>query len=249
MVPGLAFGVEAADVGQAADVLALAVDAGLLVGTVVVMATALYAAVVVTDESGQAFAVSRTLGLRLILDAHNVGVATVSRQTRTVRVVVDGTAQGVTATGAEHAARVLADAVDTRLVRRAPLVRPTAEDALVALTDVPQGTVGVNLALLWWFGWHWSALDPGISDETSLARADRPVSGSDAESVDAARPRQFAQVLTLPAVTRLARQALIVRPTAINAEVVFANLAKGAFAVPLASFFPYFSTVNVGVSS
>lgn len=248
VVPGLAFGVEAADVGQTADVLALAVDAGLLVGTVVVVATALYAAVVVTDESGQAFTVSCTLGLRLVLDAHNVGVATVSRQTRAVRVVVDGTAQGVTTTGAEHAARVLADAVDARLVRRAPLVRPTAEDALVALADVPQGTVGVDLALLWWFGWHWPALDPGISDETSLARADRPVSGSDAESIDAARPRQFAQVLTLPSVTRLARQALIVRPTAINAQVVFANLAKRAFAVPLAPFFPYFGTVNVRVS-
>lgn len=192
MVPGLAFGIEATDVGQAADILALAVNAGLLVWTVVVMATALYAAVVITDESGQAFAVSCALGLWLVLDAHNVGVATVSRQTRAVRMVVDRTAQGITAAGAEHAARVLADAIDARLVRRAPLIRPTAEDALVALADVPQGTVGVDLALLWWFGWHWPALDPGISDETSLARADRPVSGSDAEGVDATRPRQFA---------------------------------------------------------
>lgn len=48
--------------------------------------------------------------------------------------------------------------------------------------------------------------------------------------------------------TRLARQALIVRSTAINAQVVFANLAKAAFAVPLASFFPYFGTVNIRVS-
>lgn len=205
VVSGLALGVEAADVGQAADVLALAVHARLFIGTVVVVAAALYAAAVVANESSQAFAVSRTLGLWLILDTDDVGVAPVARQARAVRVVVDGTTQGVAAARAEHAARVLADAVDAGLVRRAPFVRPTSKDALVALADVPQGTIRVNLALLWRLGWDWPALNPGVTDETPLTRADRPVGGSNAEGTDAARPGKLAEVLTLPAVTRLAR--------------------------------------------
>lgn len=51
VIAWLAVCVNTADVWQAAHVVALAVDAGFLVGAVVVMATALYAAVVVTDES------------------------------------------------------------------------------------------------------------------------------------------------------------------------------------------------------
>lgn len=51
MIAWLAVRVNTADVWQAAHVVALAIDAGFLVRAVVVMTTALYAAVVVTDES------------------------------------------------------------------------------------------------------------------------------------------------------------------------------------------------------
>lgn len=50
MIAWLAVSVNTADVWQAAHVVALAIDAGFLIGAVVVVATALYAAVVVTDE-------------------------------------------------------------------------------------------------------------------------------------------------------------------------------------------------------
>lgn len=248
MVVRLAVGVHPADVGQAADVLALAVDAGFLVGAVVVVATALYATVVVTNESMEALIVSCALRLWLISEADHVGVPPMSRQARAVGVVVDWATQGVAATGTVDSARVLTDAVDAGLVTGAPLVSPAPVDTLVAFTDVANGAFSVHVALLCGLHRNGPALNLGVPEESSLARADWPVGGNDAECVDPARARYVAEVLTLAVLAGLARQALVVGTTALYAAAVLADLPEGALAVSLAALVSHFNAVSFGVA-
>lgn len=122
MIVGLAVRINTADIWQAAHVVALAIDARFLVGAVVVVATALYAAVVVTNESMQAFIVSCTFRLWLVSEADHIGVATVTRQARAISMMVDGAAEGITATCSINTARVLTDAINAGFVSRTSFV-------------------------------------------------------------------------------------------------------------------------------
>lgn len=248
VVVWLAVGIHPADVGQAADVLALAVDAGLLVGTVVVMATALYATVVVTNESMEALIVPRAFRLWFISEADHIGVPAMTWQAGAVGMVVDWATQSVAATGTVDTARVLADAVDAGLVTGAPLVSPAPIDAFVAFTDVANGTVSVDVALLCRLHWNGPAFDLGVPEESSLARAHRAVSGNDAKCIDPAGARNVAEVLALAVLAGLAGQALIVSTTALYAAAVFADLPKGALAVSLAAFVSHFNAVSLSVA-
>lgn len=248
VVVWLAVSVHPADVGQAADVLALTVDAGLLIGAVVVMATALYATVVVTNEPVEALVVPCALRLWFISEADHVGVPAMARQAGAVGVVVDGATQGVAAAGTVDAARVLADAVDAGLVTGAPLISPAPIDTLVAFTDVADGAVGVHMALLCGLHRNRPALNLGIPEEPPLARADRAVGGNDAERVDPAGARNVAQVLALAVLAGLAGQALIVGTTALYAAAVLTDLPKGTLAVSFAAFVSHFNAVSLGVA-
>lgn len=248
VVVRLAVGIHPADVGQAADVLALAVDARLLVGAVVVMSTALYATVVVANESVEALVVPCALGLWFVSEADHVGVPAMSWQARAVGVVVDWATQGIAATGTVDSARVLTDAVDAGLVTGAPLVSPAPVDTLVAFTDVANGALGVHVALLCGLHRNGPALDLGVPEEPSLTRADRPVGGNDAQCVDPARARYVAEVLTLAVLAGLAGQALVISTTALYAAAVLADLPEGALAVSLAALVSHFNAMSFSVA-
>lgn len=249
MIAWLAVRIDTANIRQATHVMALAIDAGFLIGAVVVMTTALYAAVVVTDESVQAFIVSCTFRLWLVSEADHVGVSTMTRQARTISVMVDGAAEGVPTTCSVNTARILTDAINACLVGCTPLVRLATIDTLVALAHMAKGTVSVHVAFLHRLGWNLPAFNFGITHEASLAGTDWSMGGNDAKCINAAGSGNMAEVLTLAVVARLAGQALVVRAAAVNAATILADLAKGTLAVSLATFFPHFSAMNLRISS
>lgn len=247
VVARLTVSVQATNVGQAADILALAIHTGFFLGTVVIMATALYATVVVTYVANQALGVPCALWLRFIFDTYNVGVSPVARKAGAVSVVVDWSTQSVATTGAEHTARVLTDAIDAGLFRSTALICPAAENAFVAFANMSWSTVSVNMTLFRWFGWHWSAFYPGITNETSFARTYGSVGCNYAKCVDTTSPRDMAEVLALSTMTGFTWQALIIRTTPIDTLLVLTDLTKGAVIIPLAAFFSLFRTVDVWI--
>lgn len=169
MIVWLAVCIDTTDVRQATDILALPVDAGFLIGTVVVMTAALYAAIVVTDEPMKTLIVPCAFRLWLISETDHVGVATVTRKAGAVSMVVDRTAQGVATTGSVDTARVLTDAVDAGLITGASLIDPASIDTLVAFTDMTKSTIAVDMAFLIWFHWNWPALNLWVAKEAPLA--------------------------------------------------------------------------------
>lgn len=248
MIAWLAVCIDTTDVRQATDILALPVDAGFLIGTVVVMTTALYAAIVVADEPMKTLIVPRAFRLWLISETDHVGIATMTRKAGAVGMVVDRTAQGIAAAGSIDTTRVLTDAIYASFVTGAPLIGSAAIDTLVAFTDMAKSAVSVGMALLSWFHWNWSALNLWIAKEAPLTRTDRTVSSNDTECIDATGSGNMADVLTLAVVAGLAGKALVIRATAVDTTPILADLSEGALTVSLATFFSQFSTVDLGIS-
>lgn len=111
MVDCLAVRVQSARTHKLAGVLALATDAGLVVGAADVRPAALEAAVVLADLAHAAVGVDDALHL----GALHVGVTRVARLTGAVGPVVHGLTLGVGPTGRRAGARVYALTVDARV--------------------------------------------------------------------------------------------------------------------------------------
>lgn len=115
MVDRLAVRVQSACTNKLTRVLALAADAGLVVGATDVRSAALEAAVVLADLAHPAVGVDDALHL----GALHVGVARVARAARAVGPVVHGLALGVGPTRRWARTRVYALTVDARVRGRA----------------------------------------------------------------------------------------------------------------------------------
>lgn len=124
-------------------------------------------------------------------------------QARAIGVMVDGAAEGITTARSINTARVLTDAINAGFIGRTPFIGPATIDTLVALTHVSKGTVSVRVTFFQGLHWNLPAFNLWITDESSLAGTDWPMSSNDTECIDAAGSGNVAEVLALAVVARL----------------------------------------------
>ena len=84
------------------------------------------ASLVLADEAEGTFDISGAFGFGLVLDADDVRVAAMARQTDAIGMVIDRSAESVSSASSEDRAGVLTDSVDARFIQSAPLVGSAA---------------------------------------------------------------------------------------------------------------------------
>lgn len=143
-----ALGVDAAHSSEAAWILAVPVDAGLLEGAILVGAAALNASVADADFSEATLVVPSARAIGNFLAGHH-GVAGEAVFAGAELPVVDRGAVGVPTTDGAALARVLALAVDAGQVGRAIVVRPAAHSAMGQFANAAVVAFIVPRALRW----------------------------------------------------------------------------------------------------
>lgn len=161
MIEWLAIGVHSTAVGQKTRVLANAVNTRPVFVAVVVETTAGYALSIFTDLSQNAFAILQTL--RRSFSTDNIGVAFEAGRTRTHRSVVERLANSVPTAHTKQTARVLTDAVNTRLFETTALTIATPDYTTRVVAHQSIATIAISGAFVDIL--KWSAFNVRVTDE------------------------------------------------------------------------------------
>lgn len=141
MAERLAESIQATAVRQQAWVLARSVNARTILGTVVIVSTSADALRVLANLSHHTFGISRTL--RRCIGTEDVRVALETGRARAQGRVVRWLTNCVAATHTKQTARILADAIDARLVERTATAIATSNHTFRAFANQPMTALRV----------------------------------------------------------------------------------------------------------